>query len=199
MWQQRPLRRTTEGIPRRRSVPSPPTQYSDGIKIHNTMYTMNCGPGSKQLSTKINRTVFGDIPNRRANPAQTPPIHRPRLGRTSVVAIILIPSPDLVPPTLTRDLRNFVLLAGPTRATVRAPPGPSLTFTPPGLPHLQADDRTHRQASRRHPGTVLPRSRAPVAQGIEHRPPEAGAQVRILPGAPKITDAGAAQRCGCSF
>jgi hypothetical protein len=24
---------------------------------------------------------------------------------------------------------------------------------------------------------------APVAQGIEHRPPEAGAQVRILPGA----------------
>ena len=26
---------------------------------------------------------------------------------------------------------------------------------------------------------------APVAQGIEHRPPEAGAQVRILPGAPK--------------
>src|SRR6202161_3366373 len=25
---------------------------------------------------------------------------------------------------------------------------------------------------------------APVAQGIEHRPPEAGAQVRILPGAP---------------
>ena len=33
--------------------------------------------------------------------------------------------------------------------------------------------------------------RAPVAQGIEHRPPEAGAQVRILPGAlPK----GAGQR-----
>src|SRR5689334_2596573 len=27
-------------------------------------------------------------------------------------------------------------------------------------------------------------SPAPVAQGIEHRPPEAGAQVRILPGAP---------------
>ena len=27
------------------------------------------------------------------------------------------------------------------------------------------------------------RTRAPVAQGIEHRPPEAGAQVRILPGA----------------
>src|SRR5699024_2161744 len=26
---------------------------------------------------------------------------------------------------------------------------------------------------------------APVAQGIEHRPPEAGAQVRILPGAPR--------------
>ena len=29
------------------------------------------------------------------------------------------------------------------------------------------------------------RSPAPVAQGIEHRPPEAVAQVRILPGAPK--------------
>ena len=28
-------------------------------------------------------------------------------------------------------------------------------------------------------------SPAPVAQGIEHRPPEPGAQVRILPGAPK--------------
>ena len=28
---------------------------------------------------------------------------------------------------------------------------------------------------------------APVAQGIEHRPPEAGAQVRILPGAPRRT------------
>ena len=28
---------------------------------------------------------------------------------------------------------------------------------------------------------------APVAQGIEHRPPEAGAQVRILPGAPRLT------------
>ena len=27
-------------------------------------------------------------------------------------------------------------------------------------------------------------TRAPVAQGIEHRPPEPGAQVRILPGAP---------------
>ena len=27
-------------------------------------------------------------------------------------------------------------------------------------------------------------AQAPVAQGIEHRPPEAGAQVRILPGAP---------------
>ena len=27
---------------------------------------------------------------------------------------------------------------------------------------------------------------APVAQGIEHRPPEAGAQVRILPGAPCV-------------
>src|SRR5690606_31870076 len=26
---------------------------------------------------------------------------------------------------------------------------------------------------------------APVAQGIEHRPPEAGAQARILPGAPR--------------
>src|SRR5918912_189693 len=31
--------------------------------------------------------------------------------------------------------------------------------------------------------TLVP-ARAPVAQGIEHRPPEAGAQVRILPGAP---------------
>jgi hypothetical protein len=28
---------------------------------------------------------------------------------------------------------------------------------------------------------------APVAQGIEHRPPEAGAQVRILPGVPRLT------------
>ena len=27
---------------------------------------------------------------------------------------------------------------------------------------------------------------APVAQGIEHRPPEPGAQVRFLPGAPMI-------------
>ena len=27
---------------------------------------------------------------------------------------------------------------------------------------------------------------APVAQGIEHRPPEAGAQVRILSGAPRV-------------
>ena len=31
---------------------------------------------------------------------------------------------------------------------------------------------------------------APVAQGIEHRPPEAGAQVRILPGARKISPGG---------
>src|SRR4029453_1310402 len=30
---------------------------------------------------------------------------------------------------------------------------------------------------------VVPAPRAPVAQGIEHRPPEAGAKVRILPGA----------------
>jgi hypothetical protein len=30
----------------------------------------------------------------------------------------------------------------------------------------------------------VPTDPAPVAQGIEHRPPEAGAQVRILPGAP---------------
>ena len=29
-------------------------------------------------------------------------------------------------------------------------------------------------------------ARAPVAQGIEHRPPEAVAQVRILPGAPSF-------------
>ena len=29
----------------------------------------------------------------------------------------------------------------------------------------------------------LGKKSAPVAQGIEHRPPEAGAQVRILPGA----------------
>src|ERR671935_9562 len=29
--------------------------------------------------------------------------------------------------------------------------------------------------------------RAPVAQGIEHRPPEAVAQVRILPGAPGLS------------
>lgn len=36
------------------------------------------------------------------------------------------------------------------------------------------------------PGRLLcfVRPKAPVAQGIEHRPPEAGAQVRILPGAP---------------
>lgn len=33
--------------------------------------------------------------------------------------------------------------------------------------------------SQEHRGT----QQAPVAQGIEHRPPEAGAQVRILPGA----------------
>src|SRR5215203_5021537 len=32
----------------------------------------------------------------------------------------------------------------------------------------------------REPAITRP---APVAQGIEHRPPEAGAQVRILPGA----------------
>jgi hypothetical protein len=37
----------------------------------------------------------------------------------------------------------------------------------------------------------LLRSRAPVAQGIEHRPPEAGAQVRILPGAPHLTSTNA--------
>ena len=35
------------------------------------------------------------------------------------------------------------------------------------------------------PAASLVGSLAPVAQGIEHRPPEAGAQVRILPGAPK--------------
>src|SRR5437763_13616675 len=34
-------------------------------------------------------------------------------------------------------------------------------------------------------------SRAPVAQGIEHRPPEAGAQVRILPGAHLLTSTNA--------
>ncbi len=38
---------------------------------------------------------------------------------------------------------------------------------------------THRRTD---PGTLSPVA-APVAQGIEHRPPEAGAQVRILPGA----------------
>jgi hypothetical protein len=33
------------------------------------------------------------------------------------------------------------------------------------------------------PADILDPALAPVAQGIEHRPPEAGAQVRILPGA----------------
>ncbi len=33
-------------------------------------------------------------------------------------------------------------------------------------------------------GNLATAPRAPVAQGIEHRPPEAVAQVRILPGAP---------------
>ncbi len=32
----------------------------------------------------------------------------------------------------------------------------------------------------------LGKKSAPVAQGIEHRPPEAGAQVRILPGAQSL-------------
>jgi hypothetical protein len=32
-----------------------------------------------------------------------------------------------------------------------------------------------------------PQTSALVAQGIEHRPPEPGAQVRILPGAPAVT------------
>ena len=37
---------------------------------------------------------------------------------------------------------------------------------------------------------------APVAQGIEHRPPEAGAQVRILPGALPMANI---QACPDSF
>ena len=36
------------------------------------------------------------------------------------------------------------------------------------------------------PGLARPHRPAPVAQGIEHRPPEAGARVRISPGAPSI-------------
>src|SRR6478609_10669587 len=42
---------------------------------------------------------------------------------------------------------------------------------------------------------------APVAQGIEHRPPEAGAQVRILPGAPCLTrhDGPKSPSCGESW
>ena len=58
--------------------------------------------------------------------------------------------------------------------------------SPPGAaPRSRRPDRSR---SRRRPAgaglvtSVLPR--APVAQGIEHCPPEAGAQVRILPGAP---------------
>src|SRR5262245_51931938 len=52
---------------------------------------MNCGPGSRQLRTNSSRTTFGGRPNRRASPAQTPPIQRPRVGRTSEEAISLIP------------------------------------------------------------------------------------------------------------
>ncbi len=48
---------------------------------------------------------------------------------------------------------------------------------PPGEPPI-GPDRGHRY-TRSHP--------APVAQGIEHWPPEPGAQVRILPGAPCLS------------
>src|SRR5579875_588923 len=41
-------------------------------------------------------------------------------------------------------------------------------------------------AARRHGGQRRPL--ALVAQWIEHRPPEPGAQVRVLPGAPRVTD-----------
>jgi hypothetical protein len=35
----------------------------------------------------MSRIVFADIPNRRASPAQTPPIMRPWDGRTKVLAM----------------------------------------------------------------------------------------------------------------
>src|SRR5690606_36229061 len=47
-------------------------------------------------------------------------------------------------------------------------------------PHVRTADRTCRCTP---VGLVICDAVAPVAQGIEHRPPEAGAQVRILPGA----------------
>src|SRR6266496_662761 len=44
--------------------------------------------------------------------------------------------------------------------------------------------------------TLLWFPRAPVAQGIEHRPPEAGAGVRIAPGAPRLASTNAGPRFG---
>src|SRR5215211_1631439 len=62
--------------------------------------------------------------------------------------------------------------ASPASASMRWIRKPDSSRTPPGrLLYGLAGPR-------------LPIARpAPVAQGIEHRPPEAGAQVRILPGA----------------
>src|ERR1700709_1660665 len=59
-------------------------------------------------------------------------------------------------------------------STTRTRTGASATSTP--YEHGQAEPALDTVGS----------ARAPVAQGIEHRPPEAVAQVRILPGARSI-------------
>ena len=104
---------------------------------------------------------------------------------------------DPAPPGRLRDGR---VRRGARRGAGRARPWrrPSPSRRPP-RPTLMADDA---RRARRHPAPGAVRAsarrparrliafsrrttgRAPVAQGIEHRPPEAGAQVRILPGAP---------------
>ena len=79
---------------------------------------------------------------------------------------------------------SAVLLGASTRGRPRRPVR---------RPHRNTDRsrRRDRTAQAGSADSVEFSPRAPVAQGIEHRPPEAGAQVRILPGARAIC---AAQR-----
>ncbi len=84
---------------------------------------MTCGPGSKQLSTKINRTVVAGRPNRLPSPEQTPAIQRSR-GRTRVEAIaVSLPSYGAVPtqhggPRKREDDRNLAGLDPSSAAAV---------------------------------------------------------------------------------
>ena len=77
--------------------------------------------GQQTAETKMSRIVFAEMPNRRASPAQTPPIQRPLDGRTRVLAMgtdflsadglttTMTPScPDAIPPHRPSRVRSGV-------------------------------------------------------------------------------------------